>query len=336
MKEANAHMKVLIDAFPDNLKQALTIARSVNASNLAEQSFHNVLICGMGGSGIGGKIVSQWVADEVNIPILLCQNYLLPAFVNERTLVIASSYSGNTEETLIAVKAAHALGATVVGITSGGELLDFCQQNRCVFFKVPGGNPPRTALAFSLVQLVRIFEGARLYKKDGLASLEKAYELLNQNADKIHAQAQRMVELIGERIPVFYGDAQYEGVTVRAKQQFNENAKLLCWQHVIPEMNHNELVGWGGGSDRFAAIYLNAGDNHERNERRFDISKERTASKTKYSEEFSALGDDLIQRSLYFINLVDWASWYHAVKYGVDSIEIEIIDHLKSELSKMP
>ncbi|MBU2020442.1 MAG: bifunctional phosphoglucose/phosphomannose isomerase [Bacteroidetes bacterium] len=334
MKEANKTMQRLIQEFPSNLKEGLNIAEKTRLKN-QYTGIQNVVICGMGGSGIGGKIVSQWISDEINIPVVLCQDYDIPTFVSNNTLVIASSYSGNTEETLISVKGGIEKGAKLIGITSGGELHQLCLKNNFDVFVVPGGNPPRTALAFSLVQLLSIFEQTGLVKSGRLAHIQSSIALLENNQVEIHEKARELAEIIGKKIPAFYGDSKYEGITIRAKQQFNENAKVLCWQHVIPEMNHNELVGWGGGNDQFVAVFLDGTDSNERNQRRFEISINRTKSKTKFTHLVKAKGENLIERSMYLNAVIDWASLYNAELNNVDSIEIEIIDYLKAELSKI-
>jgi glucose/mannose-6-phosphate isomerase len=159
--------------------------------------------------------------------------------------------------------------------------------------------------------------------------------LLEENQAEIQAKARELAEVVGKKVPAFYGDSKYEGITIRAKQQFNENAKVLCWQHVIPEMNHNELVGWGGGNDDFVAVFLDGDDSNLRNQRRFEISINRTKSKTQFTHIVKAKGNNLIERSLYLNAVIDWASLYNAELNNVDSIEIEIIDFLKAELSKI-
>ncbi|MCT4560648.1 MAG: bifunctional phosphoglucose/phosphomannose isomerase [Crocinitomicaceae bacterium] len=327
-------MRELIAAFPNNLKEGLQIAQK-QSINPSDKEISNVVICGLGGSGIGGKIVSQWLEKDLYVPVLLCQDYDIPNFVGEKSLVIASSYSGNTEETLSSVEQAKDRGATIVAITSGGKLQEFCLEYGFNCTIVPGGNPPRTALAFSLVQLINIFESLGLVPKGNLSSIESARQLIEEQAMEIQTIAKGLASKIGKTTPAFYADARYEGVAVRAKQQFNENSKKLCWQHVIPEMNHNELVGWGGGSDQYSAIFLLSGDTNERNAKRFDISIDRTRSKTENTLLLEAKGKDIIERSLYLINVIDWASFFHAEMNGVDPIEIEIIDYLKSELGKM-
>lgn len=140
-------MKQLIKSFPHQIKEALDIAAKASFKK-SKSRIENVVICGLGGSGIGAKIVANWVQDEMKLPVILVNDYTLPAFASEQTLVIASSYSGNTEETLMAVESAHKNGCFIFGITSGGALQSFCNENGYDCVIVPGGNPPRSAVAY--------------------------------------------------------------------------------------------------------------------------------------------------------------------------------------------
>lgn len=327
-------MEKLIAAFPENITEAISIARSVQLKPV-KNPIQNAVICGMGGSGIGGKIVAQWLQDEIEIPILSCQDYELPAFVGPNTLVIGSSYSGNTEETLHALSAAHARGSHIVGIASGGDLKSFCLENNYDIITVPGGNPPRTALAFSLVQLLAIFAQLGLTKHDHLTTMANGAALLQAEKETILEEANRVTDHLKDRVIVTYAGAEYEAVTIRAKQQINENSKELCWQHVIPEMNHNELVGWGGGDQRYAAWFLQTGDLSARNQKRFDISMDIVKRHTDQVVLTHAKGANKIERSLYLIHLIDWVSLFLSNRKNGDPIEIKNIDFLKGELAKM-
>jgi glucose/mannose-6-phosphate isomerase len=327
-------MSSLIAAFPQNLTDALAIAREVKLSIPAD-GIRNVVICGMGGSGIGGRIVAQWISSTCPVPILSLQDYEVPAFVGKDTLVIGSSYSGNTEETLIAAEECRRRGARFIGICSGGKMEDFCRNNDYDVIIVPGGNPPRTAIAFSIVQLTAIFSQLGFAEGIALQQIESARGLIVSGQEAIKAEAHEIAERMCGKVPVVYASADYEGVAVRAKQQFNENSKMIGWMHVVPEMNHNELVGWGGGDDRYAALFLQTGDLNKRNSRRFDISVEIVRKKTGNVIIAEAKGDNKIERSLYLINLVDWTSLYLSELKNGDPIEIEVIDYLKDELSKI-
>lgn len=327
-------MDQLIEVFPENISDALEIAAS-HQFQKPDRDIKNILICGMGGSGIGGKIVSLWMASDSSVPVEILNDYNLPNWVDQNTLVIGSSYSGSTEETTMSVAKAHEKGAYIMGVCSGGELEAFCRKNSYPVVIVPGGKPPRTQLAFSLIQLVNIFSQFGYLNKATLSHLESARELLINKKSQIHEEARRIANFLDGKVGIIYSSARYEGVAIRARQQFEENSKYLCWHHVIPEMNHNELVGWGGGDDRFAVLFIQSGDLIERNQRRYEITMDVIRKKTPHVTEISAQGNNMVERSLYLIHLVDWASWYLSDIKKVDAIDIDVIYFLKDELSKI-
>jgi len=324
-------MDKLIAAFIANIEEALQIASNATFQT-PKKTINNVVISGMGGSGIGGKLVALWIQDEIKVPVQCFNDYVTPQFINENTLLIASSYSGNTEETLIFTKEAKEKGAQIIGVCSGGELADFCKTNGFDCVVVPGGNPPRTALAFSIVQLTNIFYKLGLTSDKVLNQLKSGGELIHARNAHIQEEAKKLATFLKDTVPAFYATTPYEAVLIRAKQQFNENSKLLCWTHVIPEMNHNELVGWGGGDNRFAAVYFDTCDVYPRNAKRVEITLEVIEAKTKLMK-IKAEGSNFVERSIYLIHLVDWASYFLAEQKNVDAFDIKIIDRLKSELA---
>ncbi len=327
-----ANMNTLIAEFPNNISEALEIASTAKLST-PKHDIRNVLICGMGGSGIGGRLVAKWVEDELSVPVTFAQDYGIPGYVSKHTLLIGSSYSGNTEETISSIHQALERGAHMIAITSGGQLKALCEENNYDHIVVPGGNPPRAALAYSLVQLLHIFVQLGMCSLSRLKEITTARDLIVAEQDSIREMARELASFIHGQVPIFYGTTDYEPVVVRARQQFNENGKNLGWSHVIPEMNHNELVGWGGGDDRFALVILETDDMHPRNSRRLEITKATIAKKTKHIMTIRSKGKSRIERSIYFINIVDWASLYITELSGADPIDIEIIDYLKDELA---
>jgi glucose/mannose-6-phosphate isomerase len=278
--------------------------------------------------------VAQWFYESANAPIISVQSYDLPAFVNEKTLVIASSYSGNTEETISAIHQANKKNATIVGVCSGGELYKFCKENNYDCIKVPGGNPPRSMLAFSVIQLVHLLSKAGVIEINALMEIDHCRHLLNTELLTIKQEAKRLAEFLHKKQCIIYTSANLEAVAIRARQQFNENSKVLCWHHVFPEMNHNELVGWGGGSDNLAPVYLISSFLTERNKLRANLSMEIMLKKTPHIFKLKGKGNSLIEESFYFIHIVDWASIFLAELRGVDPIEIKVIDYLKDTLNK--
>ena len=326
-------MKVLIEAFPNNIKEAIEIAEA-SILRQPKEEIRTIVMCGLGGSGIGAKMVANWLMNEIKVPITLINDYTLPAFVDKNTLVIGSSYSGNTEETTIAIDESKQRGCHIIGICSGGKLKDFCAENDFDCIIVPGGNPPRSALAYSLVQLLHIFAELGFVSHENKEKMLRAGQLIENETESIHNIARQMAKHLFGKVGIYYAETKYEGVIVRARQQFNENSKYLGWHHVIPEMNHNELVGWTGGDNRFAPIFFNTGDLHPRNYRRFEISQDAVEKKCGKVMVVSAKGDSFIERSIYLVNIVDWASYYLCEMNGADIIDIEIIDYLKGELAK--
>lgn len=326
-------MDKLIAAFPQNITDALRIASEAKF-RAPKNEIRNVVVCGMGGSGIGGKLVAQWIQDELAIPVYSFQDYNIPNFIDKHSLVIGSSYSGNTEETLTSVHQAFDKGAHIIGVCSGGEMANFCQQNDLDYVLVPGGNPPRSAVAFSVVQITNIFVKLGFISADRMQEIESGRQLIVAEEENIQNAAKDLAPFLKDKMLAIYSAAKYEAVAVRARQQFNENGKLLCWHHVIPEMNHNELVGWGGGDDRYAALFLDTEDLIPRNQRRFDFSVEIISKQTKNVYLLKTKGKTVIERSLYLIHLVDWASWHLSTLKQVDAMDIKVIDYLKDELSK--
>lgn len=326
-------MEKLIEAFTANITEAIEIAKKSELKKSTNE-IHNIVICGMGGSGIGGKLISQWVQNEISLPITLCQDYTLPAFVSVNSLVIASSYSGNTEETMSAIKIAKEKNAHIVGISSGGALEQFCKDNNYDVIIVPGGNQPRAAIAFSLIQLLHIFESFGMISSKSIEEMQKGRDLITANLDRNKEEGKKIAQFLYGKVGVIYSESIYEGVAVRARQQLNENSKYLGWSLAIPEMNHNELVGWGGGSDNFAVIFLKTDDVNPRNKMRFDLTKEILEKRTQHIYELESKGNSLIERSLHLINVLDWASWYLVELNKVDAYDIVVINHLKDSLAK--
>lgn len=328
-------MDKLIAAFPENITESLEIGARANL-NKKPESVTSILICGLGGSGIGGSLISKWVESECSVPVNVSKEYTIPAFVNETTLVICSSYSGNTEETLESFNAALKAGAHVVGITSGGKFLDLCKDNHLDHVVVPGGNPPRSALAFSLIQLANVLVRHGFVDEKILKQIEKARMLLMQEEKSIKKKAMEIAQFFAaDKVPVLYSTSDFEPVLVRARQQINENGKRLCWHHIIPEMNHNELVGWGLGDDRYAVLFFDSLWINGRNKKRLELTREIVGKKTKNVKTVSGIGNSLVEQSLYFINMLDWTSFYMAELGNVDAVEVNVIDYLKGELAKL-
>ncbi|MBH83545.1 MAG: bifunctional phosphoglucose/phosphomannose isomerase [Flavobacteriales bacterium] len=327
-------MNDYISDFTKHLAEALEIGQTTLLSE-PHADIHNVLICGLGGSGIGGTIVNDLVSENINVPISVTKDYSIPNFVDENTLVIASSYSGNTEETLYALEACQKRRAQIASVTSGGALEKFAKEKGFNCITIPGNQPPRAMFGYSFTQLFFLLNHYGLIDNSFISEFEKAIALLDSQEEAIKSEAKALATKLYGTTPVIYTAAGFEGVGVRFRQQINENSKMLCWHHVIPEMNHNELLGWRINTNNLGVVYFRNKCDFDRNKVRIDINKEVISKFTDNISEVWSKGDSRIENSLYHIHLGDWTSWYLSEMNEVDAIEIDVINFLKSSLAKI-
>lgn len=327
-------MDTLVAEFPSQLKEALEIGKTFKATK-HNKPIRNILVAGLGGSGIGANFVIEFTRHELKIPMAVTKGYDLPNWVGENTLLICSSYSGNTEETVATLEIGLAKKAKIVIITSGGKLLEKAKSLGLDHIALPAGKPsPRACLGYSFVQQLFILKAFRQIGKNSIDEIKKSITLLKRESKDIQKRAKIVSNSIHNKVPILYASDRMEAVVVRLRQQINENAKMLCWHHVIPEMNHNELVGWREQPGTFAVLMFRNSDDFNRNAIRMDISKEIFARYADTVIELWSKGDTLIQRAMYFVHLGDWISWFSAELRQVDAVEVKVIDFLKSELGK--
>lgn len=327
-------MKTLVENFSKQLTEAIGIGSNAKLT-AATNKLNNVLVCGLGGSGIGGSILAELVVNEANIPINVSKGYFIPAYVNENTLVIISSYSGNTEETLHCMELALAKKAKVVGITSGGTVLETAKKNNFDCIVVPGGMPPRACLGYSLTQLFFVLNHFGIISGNFKMQLEEAVKLIDTEEKNIVTEAKSVAQKLFGKFPVIYATTNNEGMAIRFRQQLNENSKMLCWHQIIPEMNHNELVGWRDKNDNLSVIIFRDKEEYERNNFRIKINVETISKYTANITEVYSKGKSPIEKAIYFIHLGDWISIFLAEMRGFDANEIAVINSLKSALSKI-
>lgn len=327
-------MNELITGFTNHLKEAIELGKNAEFKG-TDISVANVLICGLGGSGIGGSIIAQLVSGECKLPVVVNKDYNIPNFVSQDTLVICCSYSGNTEETLSMYEQATNKGATIAIITSGGKFDELAASNGHNIIKIPGGLPPRAAFGLSFPQLLFTFSKYGLIEGSFVEKIEAAIELIDINEKDIQAEAKMLAGKLLGKTPVIYCEAPYEGVAIRFRQQINENSKMLCWHHVIPEMNHNELVGWRTTNDELGVVVFRSEQEYYRNSARIEQNKTVFGKYTNTINEVYAKGKDALIESLYLIHLGDWVSEYLADLKKIDSVEVDVITGLKNMLSDL-
>lgn len=327
-------MYSLIENFPAQLRQAISQAKNINIL-IPETEIRNICIFGMGGSAIGGKFVKDMVKPYCPLPIEIISGYEVPEYIDHHTLVIASSYSGNTEETIRCVKSVLEKNAKIVCITSGGTLLKLAEEKGLEYIQLPGGSKsPRAFLGVSMVCVLAVLVDLDLVPYSCIEQMKTGADLLSFEQDDIKQKAENIAANLLGKTPMIYSSERMESVAIRWRQQINENSKMLCGHHIIPEMNHNEIVGWEFLHNNTIIILLRNRDDFKRNAQRMDIIKTLLQKKTSSIIEIYSKGQSTVEKMLYLAHLGDWVSYFLAIQNQVDPTEIKMIDYLKEELSK--
>ncbi|MDP2960354.1 MAG: bifunctional phosphoglucose/phosphomannose isomerase [candidate division Zixibacteria bacterium] len=332
----------LIYNFPPQLTEGAHLGFIVDL-NLENFIPDNIILTGMGGSAMGGDLARSFLASELRIPFWVCRSYNLPEFVNNKSLVFVSSYSGNTEETLSAYQEAKRRKAKIIAITSGGKLLEECKRNNFPFILIPKGLPPRAALGYSLTPILVTLSRLGLVS-DKIEELENTSKFLEKKREEYSLErrtkenpAKTLALNFFQKIPIIYSSTDYfDAVGYRWKGQFCENSKILAFNNYFPEFNHNELVGGkvlDQIRDRLVVIILQDKEDHPRIHRRMQIVKEIIEREKVKVIEIKSEGENLLSRIFSLIQLGDFTSFYLAILNEVDPTPVKVIDYLKNKLA---
>lgn len=306
----------------------------------------NVIILGMGGSAISGDVYRNIFNDRLTRPVEVFRNYSAPAYCGKSTLVIACSYSGNTEETLAALDSAKSMGCQIVSITSGGKLAAVSKKNGWPVIAIPDGYPPRTAFGFLFTALLFLLNPVldKEISRQEIGDLANLIHGLNHRHDEDAAVgkvlARELAFEIHHKIPVVYAASPgLEAVARRWKNQFQENAKSMAFANVLPEMNHNEIVGYEMDHNVIAdliVIFLENEDLPPRIAARLALTKSIIGDRGTKIVEIYSEGKTPLEQAFSLICTGDWVSYYLALIYEKDPESIVNIDYLKTELQKQP
>jgi glucose/mannose-6-phosphate isomerase len=339
----SSNMYALLRSFPQQVEDAMRIGQN-SSVRLSTRGIDQIVLCGLGGSAIGGDLLKSYLADELTVPFIVNRHYALPKFVGKATLVIISSYSGNTEETTAAYKEAVKRRARILCISSGGTVSRMAAKHRHPLIRIPGGLPPRAALGYSFFPLLTILGRLGLIRNKK-KEMKEALELLRMKADLYGIPdpgSNKALQLAGSlqgRIGVVYSSTErFDAVNTRWRGQMAENGKSLVFGHVLPEMNHNELVGWKaltGPMREMQVMFLRDKNDHPRVQARMEITKKVLAEHTDRITEIWSEGTSLLARIFSLVFLGDWASYYLAILHRIDPTPVMVIDHLKNELGKV-
>ncbi|MCX6665874.1 MAG: bifunctional phosphoglucose/phosphomannose isomerase [Euryarchaeota archaeon] len=339
-----AHMLQGLVQFPEQIKAALQIMDAAKIPDFIK--INNVVISGMGASGISGDIVESLFRDKIDVPIVVNKEYELPRWANKHTLAIVLSYSGNTEETLSSFKSATQKKCKIIGVSSGGKLKEYCEARGITFITIPSSFQPRAATAFLLFPLLYILKRNKLIPdsidediQETLAVTEEFRTRNNVSVPESENQAKQLAQKLFNTIPQIYGWGVYTPIAKRWRHQFNENSKLIARDDIVSECNHNDLVGWSANpeiSKQFSCIIFR--DKTEESvyiSARLDFMKTLFEGVAKQVIEVSPKGKSRLAKQMYMMCLGDITSCYLAILRNIDPSPVEVIAALKNRLAEI-
>jgi glucose/mannose-6-phosphate isomerase len=326
-------MSTMIDdvlGLPDQLRDALW---RIETARLEEADSAGLMVCGMGGSAIGGDLAASAIGDRLCRPMATVRGYELPSWATPEWTVLCSSYSGNTEETLACFEAAEALGARRLVLSTGGALVDRAREAGVPVVAPPGIYQPRVAVAYMFVAAA---EAAAL---SGVAprirtEIDAGAAFLEREALTVKAKAAEIASALGAAPTVIYGSDLTAPVAHRWKTQINENAKRLAFHSELPEADHNEICGWTGeAAARMAAVFLEDCDQHPRERRRFELTAEIVAESGAAVVRVETVGETRVERMLWGVLLGDLVSLEIARQAGIDPEQIDALNRIKEGMA---
>jgi glucose/mannose-6-phosphate isomerase len=343
MKIDPKEMWALVAALPDHIEAAAETIKDLSLPFTAGMPTKaSVVITGLGGSAISGDLARAAAGSEIKIPLIVNRDYDLPAFANHSTLVITCSYSGNTEETLGVYAEAKAAGADIVCITSGGLLAELAGQDSFPVVSLPGGLPPRSALGYALTALLGVLRAKGIVPdmsdeiRESVALLRVLREKYRPERPAAENPAKQLAVELHEKIVAVYGSsAIMEAAAYRWRSQIAENAKNMAFHHVLPEMNHNELVGWlhpEAALKNIGVVFLRDPEDHPQVRKRFDLTREVIEGKAGVVREIRSEGKSRLARILSLVYLGDFTSLYMAYLNRLDPTPVAVIEEFESKL----
>ena len=335
------HEKDAEDAFGVAQKQWQQLQHTYDVQFPAGAEIRNVVLSGMGGSALYAVFLGGW--PGLSVPYEIVRNYDIPGYVDEHTLFISSSYSGNTEETLEALDKALAKHAQVAVVAAGGKLAERAEQDGLPLFKVPGGIQPRMSSFYMMTALMQLFEPLGLAPAGSLDQLRQAGDWLGTQVGAwlptvptaSNPAKQLAQELMGKSVVVYSGYKLYPAAN-KWKICMNENAKNVAWCNYLPEFNHNEFIGWSSHpvDKPYAVIELRSNLEHARTQKRFDVTNRLLSGMRPASEVVEVQGETLIHQLLWAATYGDFTSLYLAMLNGVDPTPVDLVERFKKALDE--
>lgn len=323
----------------ESIKQLSADLRIGNQDSLRRRSFSNIIFCGMGGSALASDFFSffknhQYSPLFIDLPIIVHRSYDLPAETNADSLIICVSYSGQTEETISSYQKAIANNLEVAGVTCGGQLAKLLEKDQRPWVEITQSNiPPRLSLGYQLVALVKLFIAYGLLER----MAEKELVRLTESVDptKLEEVGKNASQLLINKIPIIYSSDKNRAIARTWKINLNESSKVLAFYNSLPELNHNEMIGWTENQGLFTFIFLNDQADHQQIQKRMRLTADTLQNNGFAVQNIQISGNNPLEKLFRSLIIGDWCSYHLAIARGIDPASIELIEDFKKKLSSL-
>ncbi len=329
MNTDKSNMREVINQSASQFAEGIKLAKSTKAGD----QFTNVVICGIGGSALPPDIINSLVVPSV--PIYVRRDYNLPKEANENSLVVGMSYSGNTEETISAIDEAVEKGLKCIGIATGGKLEELAQKNNFHFVKIPAGIQPRSATGYMFSALATVLTNCGIIPDLSKDILETSEKLSKINSE-LEKEGKTLAKKLVDKIPIVYASSNLQAVARIWKIKFNENSKIPAFYNYLPELNHNEMVGYTQvkKSSNFHVLIIKDKDDHERITKRMNLLSDILKNKKVAVDFIETKEGSLMFRMFASLLLGDWTSYYLALNYNIDPTPVAMVEEFKKKMTE--
>ncbi len=321
------NMISVLRSFPDMVRESVSLGDDIT---VPKQFVENIVVVGMGGSGYNGDLLKVYLQD-IPIQIHVIKDYILPKFVNRKSLVFAVSYSGNTEETIAAYRTATRRGCKIVSLSSGGKLEELAKMNKNPHILVPKGIQPRLSTSYQFISMLNVLSMSGIIS-DQEKNIKKCAKDLKSSSAKVEAGAKDLAAKVKGKVPIIYSSQKMFCIAEKWKTDINENAKTHAFYNIFPEFNHNEICAYEHPVGKFHVIIVSDSEDHPRIKKRIKIFKNIAGKYKTPVTEIAITGNSFLTRLLSSVWMGLFLAYYMAMEYGLDPTPVKIVEQLKKDL----
>jgi len=324
-----SNMRQIIIDSANQLKTGLELAKGIKT----EGSFKNIIICGVGGSALPANVLNA--VAKPNIPVFSHRDYGLPFFADKNSLIICISYSGNTEETISALKEATTKNLKIIGFASGGKIENLCKEGNIPLVKIPAGIQPRCATGYIASSLIGVLENSGIIE-DMSADFSETSKKLTEIILPMEKEGKKLAKKLNKKIPIIYASNSFKAVARIWKIKFNENSKTPAFHNYFPELNHNEMVGFSEllKNNKYHFIIIKDKNDNPRNLKRMDLFASLLKKKGSKIDFVETKDGSMLFKVFSTLLLGDWVSYYLALQCKIDPTPVKMVEEFKKLMEK--